>query len=207
MYMLREATIYDDSTETKIIFKKMTRGILSREETTTVYPENNTDFSGPVTVIELFDGKSEWQMNAMQGKVRMGDGGRRFESPAVEYWIDPPEDSQILGSEIIHNRDCWIIKSDPTPGYNYSRVWIDKEYCLMIRVESWDEEKNPTVIENTRLWYVLDGFAIPSRTLIKKNWRPSMELLVKELRVNEGLPDSLFDAGQLTLPQATADFD
>ncbi|MBU1638389.1 outer membrane lipoprotein-sorting protein [bacterium] len=197
MFMIREATIFSGNDTTGILFTKMTRGELVREETTTLDPDTSNGNNGPVSVIELFDCKSEWQVNALQGKVRMGGGGRRFQSPAVEYWIDPPENSVILGSEIMHNRDCWIIESIPTPAYNYSRVWIDKEYYMMIRVESWDEQHNPTVVENTNLWYVLDDFAIPSRTVIKKQWRPAMELVIKELRVNQGLPDSLFDADKL----------
>ena len=205
MLMVREATIFSDSETQEIIFKKMSKGALVREETITVYPETDEGPSGPVAVIELFDGESEWQVNAMQGKMRMGGGGRRYESPTVEYWIDPPEGSTILGSEIIHDRDCWIIESEPTQSYNYSRVWLDKEYHLMIRVESWDKDRNPTVIENTRLWYVLDDFAIPSRTLIKKHWQPSMELILKELQVNEGLPDSLFNAELLELPKTSAE--
>ena len=204
MYMIREAMIISDGDTTEILFKKMTRGDLLREETVTLNPDTGLGLAGPATVIELFDGENEWQVNAMQGKVCMGNGGRKFQSPTVEYWIDPPLNSRILGSEIMHNRDCWIIASTPTPAYNYSRVWIDKEYYMMIRVESWDEQHNPTVVENTNLWYVLNDFAIPSRTVVKKHWQPAMELVIKELRVNEGLPDSLFDAELLTLPPTTS---
>ncbi len=207
MLMVREAKIFSDNEVQDIIFKKASKGILVREETISIYPETDEGPSGPVSVIELYDGESEWQINAMQGKVQMGGGGRQYLSPTVEYWIDPPMNSKILGSEIIHDRECWVIESTPSQTYNYSRVWLDKEYHLMIRVESWDAQKNPTVIENTDLWYVLDDFAIPSRTLIKKRWQPSMELIMKELQVNEGLPDSLFNADLLELPEASGDSD
>jgi outer membrane lipoprotein-sorting protein len=200
MLIVREATIFSEGGEQQIIFKKLSKGVKSREETiteisdTTDLPEK---LRGPVTVIELYDGENAWQYNALNGKTKLGSSINRVESPIVEYWIDPPLDSKVLGSEIMHDRDCWIVESEPTPGYNYSRVWLDKEYHLMIRAESWNELHEPTVIENTCLWLVLDDCAIPSRTLIKKRWQPSMELVLKELKINSGLPDSLFNADSL----------
>jgi outer membrane lipoprotein-sorting protein len=200
MLIVREATIFAKDGDQRIIFKKLSKGVKTREETITVLADTTDlpeELRGPVKVIELFDGENAWQFNALQGKTRMGNGVPRSESPTVEYWIDPPDGSKILGSEIMHDRDCWIVESEPTQGYNYSRVWLDKEYYLMIRAESWNEAHEPTVIENTCLWLVLDDFAIPSRTTIKKRWQPSMELVLKELKINSDLPDSLFNADNL----------
>jgi hypothetical protein len=143
----------------------------------------------------------------MQGKQLMSSGGRRFQSPSIEYWIEPPAGSRIAGSDVIHNRDCWRVESDPVPTYPYERVWLDKEYFLMIRAESWDDNHISTVIENTNLRFVPEGFAIPARTLIKKQWRPSMELILTELRINEGIPDSLFDVNTVEIPPMPADFE
>jgi outer membrane lipoprotein-sorting protein len=200
MLIVREATIFSEDGDQHILFKKLSKGIKTREETITELSDTtglSEELRGPIRVIELFDGKSSWQFNALNGKTKIGNGMNRQDSPIVEYWIDPPLGSKILGSEVMHDRDCWIIESEPTEGYNYSRVWLDKEYHLMIRAESWNELHEPTVIENTCLWLVLDNFAIPSRTTIKKRWQPSMELVLKELKINSGLPDSLFSADNL----------
>jgi outer membrane lipoprotein-sorting protein len=168
-----------------------TKGIKSRLETKMM------SNGKPVTMVSVFDGTTGWQIfNNM--KMKTGNAGNKAEA-AKKYQEEANknyDNMNVVRSETLNGKDCYVIEYAITEkGKKMSLLmWLDKESSLMYQMTANDssgKEQMKTVMSDYR--DVFENIKMPFKTEVYIGDKAAMKTLVKSIKVNQGLADSLFD--------------
>jgi outer membrane lipoprotein-sorting protein len=97
-------------------------------------------------------------------------------------------------------QECWVVESVPKNGespYSKTEVWVSKDDYFVYRSDFWnrkgEKEKNLYIIESA----TIDGIIVPVKTYVESADGHKTLLQIKDIRVNEGVDDSLFTVNYL----------
>lgn len=149
------------------------------------------ELAGLKTIVVGNDTKA-WIINPMMGKseIPVDEGNKYSGQMACDAYI--PVDAEILGSEKIAGRDCYVL-GVLDPNAIFSKLWIDQEsYNLMKAEGSWGEgEKATSIFSDYRK--IAGDLEYPFKTEVYSGADLLSAIVVKSLEVNNGLSDDLFD--------------
>jgi outer membrane lipoprotein-sorting protein len=154
--------------------------------------KGNEDIEGMKTII-IDDGTAVWIVNPAMGKSQMPPSeGRKYRGQwyCSEYI---PALAEIEGSETVGGRDCWILLVKDEDA-DYSRIWIDKETLVLVKLESKPEEGEPTTALFSDYRKIAGDHELPHKTEIYAGPDLISTIVVRSVTVNTGLSDDLFDA-------------
>jgi outer membrane lipoprotein-sorting protein len=142
---------------------------------------------------------------------RISGGGKKgafmrsdFSNEDIEQRAVDDDEHLLLKSEIINDRDHFVIESTPVQeksrSTNYSKriIWIDKEYWLPIKIEYYNNRRQLLKTLTQGGIESIDGIWTSTKLVMetpKKKTRTLMQYF--DVAYNVGLEDSLFNQSAL----------
>lgn len=151
---------------------------------------------GRMETLALFDGTDLWSVSmGMKTKLPRGQPAQ-----GALFWNEPPPGSQVVGSETIDGRTCWVVEQ-PAPAANpmvkvgATRLWIDKVSFMTVRTES--KLSGKTVRTTFSDFRRIKGHDFPHAATVTSDGRTTMATKVASIETNLRLADDLFDPARL----------
>jgi len=158
-----------------------------------------------MTNIMIFDGKDLWSINQFAGKTKIEADADAAKGDQLSWWKDMPENGEIIGSEKVGDRDCYVVEtwdidtsSVTGKGENKIKGWIEKETLLLIQSEfkGAKDETFKTVNSN---FQKVKNWELPYTTEIYVGEELISKTTIKSIKINQGLSDDLFDADKVKM--------
>jgi len=204
MTVVQEITIPSSEGTIRAEQKSFEKGEKSRMEMT-MQPPAGADTSnvppglGKVTTIS--DGKNTWLVSPMTGKQQIPDKG---DPSSANCWGLKFESAKVTGSETVDGRDCWIVESTK-PDSISDRYWLDKAKFDVLKGESKDSEGHLLRWTLSDFRPLSAGFDYPYKMEVWSGDSVVASMGVKNIEVNTGLADSLFDADKVEVNKTDMD--
>lgn len=176
--------------------KFMRKGNKTKEIVTTEFKEYSGSKEKPfkLTSMAIDDGENKWV----------------FE-PAIFRWIptfeddvyivdiidlmkwhnDLTEGTKFVGQEMIDGTPVYLVDIPGDDGA-YTKIWVDKQRMVVLKVEYMDNEDNVTVEIFSDIRKVKKKWDLPFKVETKKNGELMQTLLVNSVKINTGLSDKIF---------------
>jgi len=150
--------------------------------------------AGGMNSVVIFDGKSTWMISPVMGKRKLAQRDEN-KYQTEENWLDLISDkAEITGSEKIGNQDCYVVAVNREGESSFTRVWIGKKNLILVKAENKGREGKMTVWVFSDFRKIKKDYEMPYKTEMYTGGKLFSVTLVKSIAVNNGLPDSLFDA-------------
>ncbi len=185
----------------KMLMKVMRKGAKYRVETVTSTPAGTSGGRMPdMTTIIVCDGKETWMVSPFAGKRRIDGAEAQDYSPHLD-WTDRLKGRLVLlGKEKVGGRSAWVIEvkqDEKAPGIEaFSKVWIDTSNYWMLKAES-KTQRGVAVSQLSDFRKVRGAFSMPFLHEVSINGVLQSKMVTKNVKINTGLSDDLFDASKL----------
>jgi hypothetical protein len=169
----------------------------------TIYQEGDKsytviDLPGIGKVEEGFDGRTAWEMNALQG-ARIKDGEekaameRASKISPLSSWRDFYTDGKTLGTEDVDGRPAWKIEMTPKQG-KPEMFYLDKETMLLVRTTATIPTAMGEIPVDAQMgdYRVVDGIQTPF-TMTQKAMSQTMVMHFDKVQYNAPIPPGRFD--------------
>jgi len=125
-------------------------------------------------MVSVSNGTTVWTYSPEENEVRILTIKGREEQPETDFGnmvkdMMEKYDVELLGSEEISDRDCYVLKLTPKEEGNFlgtQKLWVDKEYWMPIKIETEMKANGKTV---------------------------KSSVLYRDIEFNTGIPDSAFE--------------
>ncbi len=197
--VIQAVTVDNGSATTLNEVKAYVKGEKSRTEivaTNPNAPDNVPEAYKKVTSLIIGDGTERWSFHSIRGVRRIDESDRQQAPLAGPRGLKErlAAGAKVEGEERIAGRDCWKISYDveQTPVV----LWLDRKDFFPVRQE-WSEER-VSVVQYSDTFLATDaGVDIPSRTVTLRDGKETAVTVVKDVVVNSGLDDKLFDVAEI----------
>ncbi|MBL8324314.1 MAG: hypothetical protein JNJ89_05075 [Rubrivivax sp.] len=152
---------------------------------------------GTIQSTTLFDGKDLWMLTmGMKVKLPGGQGPAPFTAP----WGSLPDGTEVVGSDRVSGRDCWMLRHPVMPrnraiSVGPTQVCIDKKQFMLLMTESVLSGR--TVRTTMSDFRAVKGYEFPQLSTTTSNGTTTMTSKVTRLEVGVDLPEDLFDPAKL----------
>ncbi len=107
-------------------------------ETRTIYRAGTND----VMIVQPVSGEPKFFLRGGRSTDKLLGSEFTYYDLALPFlhWPDP----KLVGADRVRGRDCYVVevRSDHGP-YRRVKLWIDREYFALLRVEAFDADDNP----------------------------------------------------------------
>ncbi|MGB2908830.1 MAG: outer membrane lipoprotein-sorting protein [Candidatus Aminicenantaceae bacterium] len=128
---------------------------------------------------------------------------------SYEDMMEDPElsniyDSQVVGDEIMAERDCWVLELVAKEGnkdiaYHTRKVWVDKERFISLREDRF--ARSGKLLKTTEVIKVLEleGRWIPSHIVFKDVLKggKGTEMIIESMEFDADIPEHVFSKASL----------
>jgi outer membrane lipoprotein-sorting protein len=111
-------------------------------------------------------------------------------------------DADVIGSEVIQERDCWIVELQAkTADVNYQirKIWVDKERFIPLKEELY--AKSGKLLKKTDLYDIskIQGRWFPCRIVFKDMLKSGKgtEFIIESIQFDQEIPEHLFSKAAL----------
>jgi outer membrane lipoprotein-sorting protein len=174
-------------------------------ETTTYSKGNNLRIETKMTyegktntTIMISDGINQWLiMNNM--KMKQGKLPDKSETAKIyQKELDKNADKlNVIKTEILNGKNCYVVENTLTEKEGKKDkflMWLDKDSALTYQVIGYDASgKEQIKIIPSDYRNVLEDLKMPFKTEMYTGNKLIMKTVVKSIKVNQGLADTLFD--------------
>ncbi|MBC7186493.1 MAG: outer membrane lipoprotein-sorting protein [Calditrichaeota bacterium] len=149
---------------------------------------------GKMETIVIGDGKDYWLVSPMMGTQKVSrEEGEKYASDQ-EWWDRFTTDARVVGEEKVNGRACYVVQGTPKEGSPFSKLWIDKDFFLLVKAEGKVEGMGKSMsMQCSDFRAVHKDFEIPYRTEVYFEGKLASTTRVTSAKVNTGLADDLFD--------------
>lgn len=159
------------------------------------------------TVI-LNDGKDSWMSMPLMGKKKISSSENQYQDKS-DWWKFNYKNPKIKGIEKIDGRDCYAVEFEKDKNKPFTKMWIDSKNFALLKCESPMQDKT-AVIKFLDLKKLKDKWEYPYRTEMSVDGKLFSVTVVKELKINQGIQDDMFNPDKLEdkkiMPRATGGF-
>lgn len=151
-----------------------------------------------MTNITLFDGTDHWAINSAGRQKLPNADGRQADGDRT---LDFLSGATLAGEETVDGHDCWVvIPSTELKKTKFTKVWLAKHDLTLVRGEG--EEKGHTMrMANSDFRTVVGQYQIAHHTELFRGDVSAGTMVVKDVKVNQGLTDADFVADNIPLPE------
>jgi len=198
MAMVFDTKIYTPQGELASEMKLFTKGEKSRSEIVMQMPEG----MGSMQTIIIFDGQDTWMITSFTGKQKLtteeAEEQMQYQT-GMNWWKSISDKAKYIGIEKVNNRECYVLELKMERESPYSRIWVDKNNLFLVQTEgkSSSEESMRMMFSDFRK--IEGGWEFPYKVEMFLNEKPMFTLLVKSYKLNQSLPDELFDVDKVEL--------
>jgi hypothetical protein len=107
-------------------------------ETRTIYRTGTHD----VMIVQPVSGEAEFFLRGGQSTDKLFGSEFTYYDLALPFlhWPDP----KLSGPDRVRGRDCYVVEARSETGpYRRVKLWIDREFFALLRVEAFDADDNP----------------------------------------------------------------
>ena len=182
----------------------MTKGEKYRMENKTELPKG-TDMpqgmGGTMTTLAIFDGKEAWVISPFTGKQKLPQE-EASRMKVGGYWWEPfIQDGKVTGNETVDGRECYVVEMDNQEKSPFTKLWLATDTLVQVRAELKLGEDQVNTLYFSDFREVAPGFEIPYKTVSKVGDKVQSTVDVKDVKINQGLEDDLFDASKVEAPE------
>ncbi len=154
------------------------------------------DMENPFTgkMIMLFDGKDYWTISAM-GKMKTTS--MQEQTQVIQTYSKYIKNGKLMGTETVEGRECYYIKITPTKDNPYLAMWVDKEWLYPIKAKIQSPQGEMIVIAKD--FREEKGIGMVPHIIETQGAGISNITVIKEVKVNTGLSDDLFDPAKIEI--------
>jgi outer membrane lipoprotein-sorting protein len=195
--ILQDTTMITDSGNMPMQMKMYFKDPKFRAETKMTMSNNDTAQGMPAmeTTI-IYDGKDLWMINPFMGKSKLPKGKENEYKDKSNWWSMISENSELIGSEKIEGRDCYIISAKEKSTNPFSKIWVDKNSYCMVKAESKDATGKGMLFLFSD-FKDLNGWEMPYKTQMHTDGKLLSTSVIKSIDINKNLSDSLFDISKI----------
>jgi outer membrane lipoprotein-sorting protein len=154
---------------------------------------------GGMTNIIIFDGTDLWMINTFTGKQKLPSDTYAGTKDQLNWWEDLPEKGEIVGSEKIGDRDCYIVETwNEKDKDDKIKGWVEKNTLLLIKMESKSSKDKTFTVINSNFQKVKE-WELPYTTEVFTNGDLMTKTTIISFDINKGLSDDLFDADKVSV--------
>lgn len=190
--MIQELKVVSPEGEVTPETKMMKKGEKFRIETKMPVPNMPKGMEGMETVV-IFDGKDTWVISPFTGKQKLPEEQRMKYQGNLDWWHSISEEAEIVGSEKISGRDCYLVKFKEKEESPITRLWIDKNKLFVVKGEGSGEKGETMTMAFSDFRTIKGDWEIPYKTEIFSDGKVVTTVIMKSLEINKGLSDDLFD--------------
>lgn len=195
MTIVREMTMTTSEGKMTSESKVFKKGKKFRIENTMQIPDMP---SGMKTII-IYDGKETWMISPMRGKKKLSQEEQK-QYQTGDWWDFLSEKGQLVGTEKVGKRDCYIVQIKEQKESPYTKVWLDKKDLVLVKAESKESKGETMLMVFSDFRKIKDKWEMPYMTEMYVDGKLASTILVKSLKTNTGLSDDLFDSDKVETP-------
>lgn len=202
MAIVFDAKIYTPEGEMTSEMKLFTKGEKSRSEIVMQIPEaaGMPEGMGSMQTIIIFDGQDTWMISSFAGKKKLtteqAEEQMRYQT-GMNWWQSISDEAKYVGIEKVNNRECYILKLKIDESSPYSKIWVDKENLFLVQTEGKNSSGESMRMMFSDFRKIEGGWEFPYKVEMFINKKLMFTLLVKSYKLNQSLPDDLFDVNQV----------
>jgi len=187
--MITESTIYSKGDRFRIDAKiTMSKG--GEEEEASAKPQ--------LTTTVIHDGESTWMLDPFMGKRQLNRREAQKYRNDDYWWSLIPEKAQVVGSENLGERECYVVVVSGVGEERGIKMWLDKKTSAIVISETEIGEGQKSRMVNSDFRKVEAGWEMPFKTEIMIGESLVSTLIVKSREVNKGLSDDLFNPDKVS---------
>ncbi|MFH1352096.1 MAG: outer membrane lipoprotein-sorting protein [bacterium] len=176
--------------------KFMRKGNKTKEIVTTEFKEYSGSKEKPfkLTSMAIDDGESRWifEPSIFRWIPTFEDDVYIVDIIDLMKWHnDLTEKTKFVGQEMIDDIPAYLVDIPGEDG-DYTKIWVDKQRMVVLKVEYRDNEGNVTAEIFSDIRKVKKKWDLPFRVETKKNGELMQTLLVDSVKINTGLSDRIF---------------
>ena len=198
MSIVFDTKIYTPEGEMASEMKLFTKGEKSRSEIVMQMPEGMESMQ---TII-IFDGQDTWMITPFMGKQKLtteqAEEQMQYQT-GMNWWRSISDEAKYVGIEKVNNRECYILKLKIDESSPYSKIWVDKENLFLVQTEGKDSSGESMRMMFSDFRKIEGVWEFPYKVEMFLNEKPMFTLLVKSYKLNQSLPDGLFDVDKVEL--------
>ena len=178
--------------------KTLKKGVKFRVEITTDMPQAKDMPSGMrgMKNVVIYDGKDTWMISPFMGKKKItGQEEMQYQAEG-QWWNFLSNNAKIVGSEKVGKRDCHVVKIQGQSDSPFDTMWIDKKGFNLVKSESKGPDGQQVRMLNSDFRKIKKSWEIPYKTEMFMEGKLMSTTLVKSVKTNKGLKNSLFDPDQ-----------
>ena len=198
MSIVFDTKIYTPEGEMASEMKLFTKGEKSRSEIVMQMPEGMESMQ---TII-IFDGQDTWMITSFMGKQKLtteqAEEQMQYQT-GMNWWRSISDEAKYVGIEKVNNRECYLLKLKIDESSPYSKIWVDKKNLFLVQTEGKDSSGESMRMIFSDFRKIEGGWEFPYKVEMFLNEKPMFTLLVKSYKLNQSLPDELFDVDKVEL--------
>ena len=204
MAIVFDAKIYTPEGEMTSEMKLFTKGEKSRSETLMQFPESAGMPEGmdSMLVVVISDGQDTWMISPFVGKKKLtteqAEEQMQYQT-GMNWWKFISDKTKYIGIERIGNRECYLLELEIERESPYKRLWVDKDRLFLIQAEGDSSDGNKVRTTFSDFRKAKGSWELPYKIEVFINEVQTMTVLTKSLKINQGLPDDLFDVNKVEL--------
>jgi len=197
MYIKQNITAYLPTGKVASEIEMFIKGDKVRADTRVSMPkgiESQIGIKDTVTTAVYTPDKA-WMIVPPLGKVEIPAEKRSSHQLHSSWWEEYTKDSKVVGQEVVDGVDCYLLeKTDRSSEFLYKKIWVDKENFVIVKSEHQEKSGIVFTTKASDIRPVYEDVYMPYRIDIYNGDKLFSEVIIKEIDINAGIPDSTFDA-------------
>ncbi len=152
------------------------------------------------------DGNKTWVIAPFVGKMEMEEDGEQEEqleyAELIFWWNDLGDDMTLLREEKFNGKDCYLMEYKDEDG-DESMAWIEKSTMNILKIQDSEDDKSYILFKDYKK--LIDDYQIPYKVEMFDDNEKAMDMSVKNVSVNKGINDDMFDPEKVKTPTGGID--
>ena len=85
---------------------------------------------GGMETIIIYDEKDMWMISPFMGKKKLSDKEKAQYQIEKNYWELVSENAEIVGTEKIDDRECYVVDIKEQKESPFTKIWLDKKVYI-----------------------------------------------------------------------------
>ncbi len=193
--MIKDIIVVQESDEIGEI-TVMRKGVKSRTELNMPVGDGKS-----VNTIIVYDSLEYWMISPIIGKRKISSAEAR--TYKYEEWQEKLSSSKVVGEDEFNGKKCFLIEiRSPEKDEVLGKIWLSKEDLIALKMELvQDKKKITTIYSDYRKVY--KDIMMPFKIEIFENGVSIQKIIFKDIKVNQGLSDDLFNVDKIEVKFAS----
>lgn len=196
MEVVQQVTMTTEQGRMTTDSKMLMKGEKMRMESTNQMPG-----MGEVKTVVISDGKDTWVISPFQGKKKASGREAQQYQGRKNWWDFMSDGATLKGTEKVNGRNCYVVKLKGGEPGSYDTMWLDEKSLNLIQAESKNPDGQKIRIVSSDFKKVVRGLEFPYKTDVYAGKNLMSSTQIKSLKVNQGIPDSMFDPDKVEAPK------